>query len=293
MNHSRLALQMLLLVAVGALLLGPADAFAAPSGAIFTTNVNGTRVNQNKFDNKCDVYLDGGPGINAPQGAAALPDGDYYFQVTDPSGKTLLSTDTVASRQVNVTNGIFTGPSGAGNHATGNDTDHPPAKTIQLCDYLDTPNNGGVYKVWVTPIGDFVGDPSAVDFRCNQGCFHGFIPAHSKTDNFKVKGTTGPGGACLIVNKLLNGTPTAGWPITVTDPLGTVVQGGVFSTQNSKECILFNLTPGKYTVTEDLLGSTVAGDRVDGVFVTISDSVVLTIKNGDTGAHEIIFYNVK
>ena len=62
---------------------------AAPplSGAIFTTNMNGTRVNQNHYNDKCEVYLDGGPGDNAPQWAAGLPDGDYYFQVTDPSGK--------------------------------------------------------------------------------------------------------------------------------------------------------------------------------------------------------------
>src|SRR5215472_1295617 len=64
------------------------------SGAIFTTDVNGNVVNKNQYAAKTDVYLNGGPGVNAPPGAAGLsPDGVYIFQVTDPSGKTLLSTD--------------------------------------------------------------------------------------------------------------------------------------------------------------------------------------------------------
>jgi hypothetical protein len=77
------------------------------TGAIFTTNVNGTMVNGNIYAAKCDVYLDGGPGPNAPQEAAGLPDGDDYFQVTDPSGKVLLSTDPVANRRITVSAGII------------------------------------------------------------------------------------------------------------------------------------------------------------------------------------------
>jgi|SwirhirootsSR3_FD_contig_61_440035_length_1060_multi_2_in_0_out_0_1 hypothetical protein len=284
----------LLLTILGVLLLGPADLFGGPlPGAIFTTNVNGTRVNQNKFDNKCDVYLDGGPGPNAPQGAAGLPDGDYYFQVTDPSGKTLLSTDPVMNRQIHVSAGIITGLSGAGNHGLGNDTDHPPARTIQLCDYLDTPNPGGVYKAWVTPIGDFVGDPTKVDSNCGHGCFHGFVPSASKVDNFKVKGGSQPGGACLVLNKVLNLVWVAGWPITIYDPSGAIVQGPIFS-YLTKDCIAFNLQPGTYLIVEELQGSTVVSVRVDGVYLSNpDDTVVLKIKNGDTGSHEIIYYNSK
>src|SRR5215218_1668978 len=65
-----------------------AIAALAFSGAIFTTNslCNGTNVNI--FATKADVYVDGGP-IHA--GAAGLPDGDYYIQVTEPNG-TLLGT---------------------------------------------------------------------------------------------------------------------------------------------------------------------------------------------------------
>ena len=69
------------------------------SGAIFTTIFDGTEVNYNIYADKRAVYLDGGPGKGAPTSAAGLPIGDYYFQVTDPSGKVLLSTDPIVCRQ--------------------------------------------------------------------------------------------------------------------------------------------------------------------------------------------------
>src|SRR5437870_13388137 len=81
---------------------------SAPSGAIFTTLVDGSEVNYNIYQAKEDVYLDGGPGPGAPQTAAGLDDGVYVFQVTDPSGETLLSTDAVACRQFTIAAGIIT-----------------------------------------------------------------------------------------------------------------------------------------------------------------------------------------
>src|SRR5215216_2042015 len=74
-------------------------AMAAPSGAIFTTLSDGSEVNFTQYPSKEAVYLDGGPGPGAPQTAAGLDNGRYVFQVTDPSGKTLLSTDTALHRQ--------------------------------------------------------------------------------------------------------------------------------------------------------------------------------------------------
>src|SRR5712664_4603576 len=80
---------------------------AGVSGAIFTTTVTGSAVNANQYESKCAVYLDGGPGPHAPATAAGLPDGDYYFQVTDPSGGQLLSTDPVSNRRFHVTGGVI------------------------------------------------------------------------------------------------------------------------------------------------------------------------------------------
>ncbi len=150
------------------------------SGAIFTTDASGVPVNLNIYDAKEDVYLNGGPGINAPDDAAGLPAGDYYFQVTDPSGKTLLSTDAVICRQVTVDDsGVFVAASGgACAHTTGADGEDGGV-TVQLFPFLDTPNNGGVYKVWITPVDQL--DCAA------PGNKHCFVPHHSKTDNFKVR----------------------------------------------------------------------------------------------------------
>jgi hypothetical protein len=188
--------------ALAAVAVGPAASAHAPSGAIFTTLADGSEVNLNHFPSKEAVYLDGGPGPGAPQDAAGLDDGTYVFQVTDPSGKTLLSTDAAKCRQFAVSGGVITAVVVTGcEHVTGNDIDHPPAKTVQLFPYKDTPNPGGVYKVWVTRVEDFLlgcqelGKPGVTGLDlvdCGEktgGNAHGFIPAHSKTDNFKVKKT--------------------------------------------------------------------------------------------------------
>jgi hypothetical protein len=230
------------------------------TGAIFTTLADGSAVNQNHFDSKCAVYLDGGPGPNAPAGAAGLPDGDYYFQVTDPSGKQLLSTDAVSNRRFKVTDGVIVAYTGTGGpiHPIGIDRDHPElgAITIRLAnascpsDYLDSGNSGGAYKVWATPVGEFAGDPANVDNECGNGCFHGFLPAKSKTDNFKAK--TGTATFCLTVWKEVADdhwvySPGQHWPILVTDPLGVTNPYFTDETGQAKVC---GLTEGAYRVEE-------------------------------------------
>lgn len=171
----------------------PASAIA---GAIFTTVFDGSEVNFNIYPSKDAVYLDGGPGPGAPQGAAGLDDGTYVFQVTEPSGKTLLSTDLAKCRQFTVSAGIITGVVAVGGceHHVGLDIDHGAA-TVQLIPYLDTPNPGGEYKVWVVKVADFLAGCAAlgvsnglnvVDCGRAAGNQHGFVPANTKTDNFKV-----------------------------------------------------------------------------------------------------------
>ena len=154
----------------------------AVRGAIFTTLEDGTRVNNNIYADKDDVYLDGGPSGGSPSGAAALEEGDYFFQVTDPSGKTLLSEDPISCRRFHVNeDGVISAVVGACTHDTGVDEDYAAlgAITVQLMPYEDTPNPGGEYKVWVTPVDEYTG----------SGMFHGFVPRYSKTDNFKVNET--------------------------------------------------------------------------------------------------------
>jgi cysteine-rich repeat protein len=134
------------------------------SGAVHTTDGSGGIVDGNIYGAKEDVYLDGGPRSNGP----ALDEGTYMFQVTDPSGKKLLSSDDIACRSFHVSSaGVVDAVLGdACAHATGVDVNG--GITIQLVPFADTPNHGGEYKLWVSTDSSF---------------------AHkdSKTDNFKVK----------------------------------------------------------------------------------------------------------
>ena len=136
----------MVLAVVAGLILSSTTALArAPSGAVFTTLPDGSQVNANIFEYEWDVYLDGGPGPNAPADAAGLPAGEYVFQVTDPSGKTLLSLDPPECRLFYVDeSGLISGvgdPGGCG-HSTGYDVDHGAA-TVQLGPFDPTPNAGG------------------------------------------------------------------------------------------------------------------------------------------------------
>jgi hypothetical protein len=151
-----------LCVAVGglALVAGLRRADAGFTGAIYTTNSTCDGTNINIFAAHADVYLDGGP----VGGGSGLPDGDYYVQVTTPSGD-LLGT-TIGSGNdtpVHVTSGNFD-------------------ECYRLDDFLikasdSSPgfdeSGNGEYKVWVSPDSEF----------------------HSqKTDNFQVDAEATGGG---------------------------------------------------------------------------------------------------
>lgn len=302
------------------------DASSSPvTGAIFTTLEDGTRVNANIYKDKRDVYLDGGPGPNAPQEAAGLPDGNYYFQVTDPSGKTLLSEDPVCCREFKVEDGIIvefvsktegrTYECGKGKntkvvpcwidgwqygqHDLGWDVDHD-ALTIQLMPYKDTPNKGGVYKVWATPTEHFDGDPSEVDNGYKPGYFHGFIPKYSKTDNFKVKlkgmpPVTPEIEICKFEDINGNGVwdkgePTIpGWMITVTDPLGV---SNSYYTDKDGCIVIYAPVDGDYIIQENVPnGWSVTTTIVDGIVVSPSDQVTINVIAKSSTKYSVAFGN--
>jgi len=288
------------ILACALMLAGVSSLSAGLRGAIFTTVSDGSAVNANQYESKCAVYLDGGPGPNAPASAAGLPDGDYYFQVTDPSGKSLLSTDPVSNRRFRVANGVIVAYTGVGGpiHPTGIDKDHPElgAITIRLAnatcpsDFLTTPNNGGAYKVWATPVGNFIGDPTLVDNSCGTGCFHGFTPSTTKTDNFKAE--NGIATFCLTVEKQFQqsgGTFTAGvnWEFDVTDPLGVV---NAFFTNTNGQVQVCGLAAGAYTVAENS-NAKVVGLIVNGVSLPPSTIFSFTWSAGQP-APVIVFQNV-
>ena len=144
--------------------------FAAPlPGAIWTTDPTCSGVDLNIYSDKHDVYLNGGPAHGTH-----LPAGDYYVQVTDPSGACVLGTSVPTGT-----------PTPFHVNADGS------TNCIQLCTYLingdggcaangvdpncgfnDTTNPGGEYKVWVSTDSSFTNNST-------------------KTDNFKVR-TSGP-----------------------------------------------------------------------------------------------------
>jgi hypothetical protein len=245
-------------------------------GAIFTTDSTCSGVNLNIYTNKGDVYIDGGP---AHPGAASLPDGSYYVQVTSPMGTLLGSSGNTApfvvlngepqscyqlSAIVNSASSGFTAPG-----------------------YDTTDNNGSEYKVWVSI------DPT-------------FPEDSSKTDNFKVKEEVVVQTAEICVDKFydtnINGIKDPGeqsiigWRFQIvaddngfntrfTAPLCMTVEAGLFHVfeSNTIETDWIHTTP---TLKDVLLN---AGDHTTVEFgnVCLGAGQALTIgfwsnKNGQS-----------
>lgn len=153
------------------LLVTASVATAQVPGAVYTTDVAG--VAKDSFPKGPDVWLAGGPSALAGCAGAGLADGLYYFQVTDPSGSTLLSGDRLPDRVVRVVGGVFV--SASSTHPVSNGP--CGSQVVQLFPFFRAPNGGGEYKVWLTPIGSHV--PGGANF--------GFLSDQSKTDSFRLE----------------------------------------------------------------------------------------------------------
>lgn len=149
-------------------------------GAIYTSNYDGSRVNQNLYPNISSVYLNGGPNNNNSGGL--LP-GYYYFEVTDPSGKILLSTDRAECRQVvvNADGRIYGVRSDvACSHNVGWVDAANGGLPVQLAPFAQTPNAGGEYKVTLIR-----SDAPGVSIE-EDGYHLDYPRSAAKSDNFKV-----------------------------------------------------------------------------------------------------------
>jgi hypothetical protein len=208
-TRSRLGRRLAWLAVIGiaaAALLWPANsAMAAISGAIWTSLSDGATVNANIYANKGDVYLNGGPQNCG--GGSGLPDGLYYFQVTDPSGNTLLSSDAIKFRMVEVVNGVIAGVGGTGNHAEGTGSCNG-GTPVRLLPYDDTPNNGGEYSVDLAPKAAV---EACAGFNGDSTSFNFLACTESKNDNFKVGATVTPTPPPVV-------TPTPPPVVTPTPP---------------------------------------------------------------------------
>lgn len=150
------------------------------SGAVFTTDVGCNGVDLNIYSDTVEingdivipaketVYIDGGP---TKIGAAGLPSGQYYVQVTEPDG-TLLGTSFIDSTSAPP---VYVNPMGEFADCYQLSDILVRASDSTMAGYDDTSNPGGEYKVWISL------DPS-------------FPNKASKTDNFKVNGASGGDG---------------------------------------------------------------------------------------------------
>jgi hypothetical protein len=265
---------------------------AQVNGAIYTTTSDGTTVNGNIYDSKDAVYLSGGP--QNKQDPGLQPDGTYYFQVTDPSGAVLLSTDNIACRQVVVTGGRMAGvPSGSppaecttGYHAIGTFNSKNGTLPVQLMPYNDTPNPGGEYKAWVTPVTYY----DAIACAGN----YGFCDSYSKTDNYKVKSANAAYLTVCKFNDIDGDTVMDGdeiliphWPIVATGVDGDS-GSGVNTQTDDNGCVSFTYS-GSSTQTVTLAEGSVGPDwsrtaplDASGDPFTVSNGVIsVTLKPGD------------
>ncbi len=163
-----------------------APATATPIfGSIATVASGNPAPPQQIFGNKGDVFLAGGPVTSPCQFPEYLPDGTYYFQVTDPSGTQLLSTDPVSERKVTVHGGVISSYNGT-THAT-DGTTACGSLAVALMPYSDAGAQKAAYVAWLTAAGNFDGNTTAVDNVCGAGCFHGFHPELSRAYAFRVE----------------------------------------------------------------------------------------------------------
>ena len=249
-------------LAIAAVFVAPTVLRAAPPlpGAVFTTDSICSGVDLNIYGDKHDVWLDGGP---SHPGAASLPDGNYYVQVTDPSGACVLGTSvgTADPTPFKVSNNGATIPclqlcavliNGAAGCYTGEAVD-------PNCGYNDTDNPGGEYKVWVSSVPTFDNNST-------------------KTDNFKVKSNGGNpvSTATLCVNKFYDanadgidndGQPINGWKYQVFADDNLIIDAETY------HCSVVD--PGTYHVIE--------GTPVEMTWVhTTASTVDLTLAADET-----------
>jgi hypothetical protein len=153
--------------------------YAAVGGSVSVALHDGQTAATVIFEDRCDAYL----VARGQDGSPRLPDGDYFFQVTNVSAGALLSSDEVRLRQFRVADGVIEGVSGRGRHAVGVDS-LSGAATVQLCPFGYSPDSSGMYQVWVTRVEDFQGDVKAVDSPAADA--HGFLAARSARALFAV-----------------------------------------------------------------------------------------------------------
>jgi len=175
-----------------------------------------------------------------------------------------------------VTNGRIVGNSNValtaacvdGYHNLGTFNNANGEQPIQLCnpnsskcatDFADTPNPGGEYKAWLTPVANYTLAGGSCSSQSNVT--FGFCDSDSKTDNFKIRNQS---AAYVTVCKFndqdgdgIQDTTNnifdpfiAGWPVTATgvdDAQGN--SGSVTADTDQNGCVSFAVTHFPASVT--------------------------------------------
>jgi hypothetical protein len=190
MNRVRFAI-----TAIG--LLFCAGVALALSGVV--TTVTSAGVPQDLFTDKGDVFFTAGPTATPCAFTRFVPDGRYYFQVTDITGRDLLSSDPAAERVVTIRNGVLFSYDGHthSTNAAESSAEEESAEVVAtgpcgglavgLAPFRDAGSLDASYLLWLTPLARFSGDPTQIDPVCGAGCFHGFRPEFSLTSAFRVE----------------------------------------------------------------------------------------------------------
>ena len=263
-----------------AVILFTANAFAG--NAIDTTTKNGTAVNTNNFVQSADVYISGGPQNT---NSAGLSDGTYYFQVTDPSGSTLLSTDIALCRQLRVAGGKVAGSSGPPcRHANGIFNPANGTLPVQLFPFAATPNLGGEYKV------SLIAQTASTSISSTDPKVILFSQSDAQTDNFAVQQaiTPPPPGSCqasssltvLISGRNVVGyVPKGNWSATPVTGVSVVnVEGtGITPTRIPTPNVVNACAPNPIS------GQTVCTANNTDVYVISSTTLTNTVTSSGTG----------
>ena len=191
MNRVRFAI-----VAIG-LSVCAVGALAQVSGVVTTVTESGTP--RDLFSDKGDVFFTAGPTATPCAFTRFVPDGRYYFQVTDISGARLLSDDPASERAVTIRSGVLFSYDGhthtaraaeaTGEEGTAEVVARGPCGglSVGLAPFRDAGNLDATYLLWLTPVSRFSGEPTQIDPVCGTGCFHGFRPESSLTTSFRVE----------------------------------------------------------------------------------------------------------
>jgi hypothetical protein len=246
-------------------------------GAADTSTQDGT--DQYAYAVPTDVYLSDDPGHGR---FAGLPDGTYYYQVTDRND-TLLSTDIALCRQLIVSGGSVAGATGPPcKHANGSLDTMTGILPVQLYPFAATPN--GLYKAWLirqtanTSIS--TSDPRVVLFA----------PSDAKTDDFKVDHamTPPPPGSCqgsASLTVLLTGRnvvayiPKGAWSTQATGVSAINVEGsGVTPVKISTPNVVNSCASNPLT------GQTVCTANNTDVYLISGTTLGSTLTSGGSGS---------